>query len=191
MITRMDRDIGKMVALLKELGIEKNTIIFFYSDNGPSTEGGTSVDIFDARGVLRGGPPLGAKHLLYEGGIRVPLIVSWPGRIKPKTISDVQFALWDFLPTACDLAKTRAAAKIEGISFLPTLLGKPQIKLHDHLYWEWVLFGDQRAIRKGWKLITFGRGLNCRKELYNLKNDIGEHKNLASIQPEKVKELYR
>ena len=191
MITRMDRDIGKMIELLKRLGLYDRTIIFFSSDNGPSAEGGTSVEFFKARGVLRGGPPLGAKHLLYEGGIRMPLIVSWRGRIRPNTTSDAQVPLWDFLPTACDLAKRAAPTKVDGISFLPTLLGNPQIKRHDHLYWEWVLFGDQRAIRKGdWKLITCGRGPNCKKELYNLKDDIGEQRNLAPELPEKTNELY-
>ncbi|MCA9020346.1 MAG: arylsulfatase, partial [Planctomycetaceae bacterium] len=145
MITRLDRDMGTLVALLKELKLEDNTVIFFTSDNGPHQEGNHKVEFFNSNGALRG-----YKRDLYEGGIRVPLIVKWPGKIKPDTTTDHISAFWDFLPTACDLAGIKSPQNIDGISYLPTLLGQPQ-PTHESLFWK---YRGKEALREGqWKAV--------------------------------------
>src|SRR5437762_4119089 len=114
MITRMDRDIGKLMELLQKLKLDENTVVFFTSDNGPHKEGGVDPKFFQSSGPFRG-----IKRDVYEGGIRVPLIVTWPGHIKPGQTSSLPAAFWDFLPTAAELAGTNLPAeKIDGISFL-------------------------------------------------------------------------
>lgn len=169
MITRMDTDIGRLVALLRELKIDNNTLIVFTSDNGPHSEGGHQHEYFDANGPLRG-----FKRDLYEGGIRVPTIAWWPGRIQPGTASDEPLAGYDWMSTACELAGVSAPQGIDGISFVPTLLGKPQQR-HEYLFWS---FGAKKAIRKGnWKAVIPGK--NQPMELYNLDKDIGEETNVA------------
>jgi len=127
MITRMDRDIGHVLALLKELGLEENTLVMFSSDNGPTHGGvgGTDVEFFASAGPLNG-----LKGSVYEGGIRVPLIARWPGKIKPGSVSDHVCAFWDVLPTLAAVAAAQAPPHTDGISFLPTLLGTGQQKTH-------------------------------------------------------------
>ena len=188
MITRMDGDIGKLMALLKRLDIDKNTIIMFSSDNGPHKEGGADPAFFKASGPLRG-----YKRALYEGGIRAPMIARWPGKIKAGSKTDHISAFWDFLPTCCELAGSDIPNDIDGISMVPTLLGRQrqQIK-HEALYWEFHEQGKKQAVRMGdWK----GVRLNVAKnpdgpiELYNLKNDIGEKNNVADRHPETVAKI--
>ena len=145
-----------------------------------------SPDYFDSNGPLKG-----YKRDLYEGGIRVPMIASWEGKIVAGSTSDHISAFWDFLPTAAELAGVETPENIDGISYLPTLTGKQQT-LHDFLYWEFHEKGGRQAVRKGdWKLVCYDV-FNPEKtttELYNLANDIGEEKNVATENPEVVKEL--
>jgi len=179
MITRMDGDIGKIMAKLKELGIDNNTIVMFSSDNGPHKEGGADPAFNKSSGLLQG-----YKRDLYEGGIRVPMIARWPGKIKAGSKTNHISAFWDFLPTCCELVGIETPKDIDGISILPTLLGKPERqKKHEFLYWEFHEQGKKQAVRMGdWK----GVRLNVAKnpdgpmELYNLKTDIGEQHNVAN-----------
>lgn len=185
MITLMDRQIGQILSRLKETGQDENTVVFFTSDNGPHREGGALPEFFDSNGVLRG-----IKRDLYEGGIRVPMIVRWPGAIEAGTVSKKVSAFWDIFPTAAELAGAPLSDKLDGISMVPTLKGKPGAD-HDYLYWELrdgsalgSFPGFQQAVRMGdWKAVRRGEGT----EIYNLSTDPGERKNLASDQPELVK----
>lgn len=173
MITRMDADVGKLLAQLKKSGQEENTLVIFTSDNGPHREGGHSAEFFQSSGPLRG-----IKRDLYEGGIRVPMLARWPDRIKPGQVSDQVWAFWDFLPTAAELAGVPPPAGIDGISMLPALLGRPQ-KSHEYLYWEFHERGFHQAVRWGdWKGVRFGR--KAPLELYDLKTDLGEKNNVAA-----------
>ena len=170
MIGRMDRDIGRIFALLKELGIDDNTLVIFSSDNGPHGEGGADPKFFRSAGPFRG-----MKRSLHDGGIRVPTIARWPGRIRPGTKSDHPSAFWDFLPTACEAAGIQPPKNIDGISYLPALLGRPQ-KAHEHLYWDW---GGLQGLRMGrWKAIRPYGKKNIR--LYDLAKDIGEATDIAA-----------
>lgn len=177
MVTRMDRDIGRIFLLLKELGIDENTIVFFSSDNGPHAEGGHDSKFFNSSGPLRG-----IKRDLYEGGIRVPTIVRCPGLVPAGAVSDHIWTFWDVLPTCAEIAGVPAPQNIDGISMYRALLGEPQ-ESHEFLYWEFHEQGYRQAVRYGnWKAV-------CQKfgdpyELYNLTNDIGEQNNVASRQPE-------
>jgi arylsulfatase A-like enzyme len=130
MVNYLDDQVGELVNKLKELGIEENTIIMFSSDNGPHLEGGADPDYFDSNGVLKG-----YKRDLYEGGIRVPMIVWWPEKISSGSESNHVSAFWDVLPTVADIIDAEAPDGIDGISFLPTLVNEPQPE-HDYLYWE-------------------------------------------------------
>ncbi|HEV8131609.1 MAG TPA: arylsulfatase [Acidobacteriota bacterium] len=178
MITRMDGDIGKLFALLKDLGIDDNTLVFFSSDNGPHKEGGHDPDFFHSSGPLRG-----IKRDLYEGGIRVPMLARWPGRIKSARVSDQVWTFWDFLPTAAELAAVKAPDGIDGFSMLPAILGKPQKRSHPYLYWEFHERGFSQALRMGeWKAVRTSAGGPL--EVYNLKSDIGERSNVADAHPD-------
>jgi arylsulfatase A-like enzyme len=182
MVSRMDRDMGRILNTLKHLGIDKNTLVIFTSDNGPEYDKGS---FFESNGQLRGG-----KRELYEGGIRAPFIVWYPATIKAGTTTEHISAFWDFLPTACDLAGIKPSSKnINGISYLPTLIGQPsKQKKHDLLYWEFnEKQGPIQAIRKdNWKLVV-KKGKS--PELYNLSKDIGEKNNVAQSNPDILKEL--
>lgn len=186
MVTRMDRDIGSLMARLKEHGIDEDTLLIFSSDNGPHREGGNNPNYFDSNGPLRG-----IKRDLYEGGIRVPTIARWPGRIKPGTTTDHISAFWDFLPTAAEAAGLEPPQNTDGISFLPALLGKEQ-RSHDYLYWEFFEGGGKKAVRMGdWKGVQLNlhRTPNSPIQLYNLKDDIGEKKNVAGQHPDVVTKI--
>jgi arylsulfatase A-like enzyme len=180
MITRLDACVGQLLDKLKELNMEDNTIILFSSDNGPHKEGGANPSFFQSAGPLRG-----IKRDLYEGGIRVPLIVRWPGKIKPGTVNDQPWAFWDFLPTAAEVAGAKLPEKLDGISLLPALLGKPQTNRHDFFYWEFHEGGFQQAARMGeWKAVRPRVGAPL--ELYNLGADPGEKQNVAAQNAEVV-----
>lgn len=173
MITRLDADVGALMDHLHKLKIATNTVIFFSSDNGPHKEGGVDPKFFDSSGPLRG-----IKRDMYEGGIRVPMIVWWPGRIKAGTVSDQVWAFWDFLPTAAEIAGTRLLENIDGISMLPTLLGRKQTNQHEFLYWEFHEKGSKQAVRMGdWKAVRLAPAKPL--ELYNLKTDPSEAVNVA------------
>ena len=182
MITRMDRDIGRVLIHLKEQGLDENTIVFFTSDNGPHEEGGADPKFFDSNGVLKG-----IKRDLYEGGIRVPMIVRWPGRVKAGAVSDQVWAHWDFLPTAAEIAGAKAPSGIDGVSMLATLQGRPQPE-HPYLYWEFHERGFQQAVRMGdWKAVRLKQGSPL--ELYDLKRDMGETTNIARERPHVVRQI--
>ncbi|HEY5911065.1 MAG TPA: arylsulfatase [Verrucomicrobiae bacterium] len=173
MITRLDADVGRLLDKLHELKLDEETVVFFSSDNGPHKEGGVNPGFFQSSGPFRG-----IKRDLYEGGIRVPLIVRWPGKVKPGTVSNGVFAFWDFLPTAADIAGEKAPPGIDGISFLPTLLGRSQTNQHPALYWEFHERGFQQAARMGdWKGVR--SQADGPLELYDLKTDPGEKTNVA------------
>ncbi|MBI4660892.1 MAG: arylsulfatase [Verrucomicrobia bacterium] len=179
MITRLDADVGKLMGKLNELKIDEQTIVFFSSDNGPHREGGNDPKFFDSSGPLRG-----IKRDLYEGGIRVPMIVRWPGKIKAGTVNPHVWAFWDFLPTAAEIAGVQPPKGADGTSALPTLLGRQQ-STHAALYWEFHERGFKQAVRMGnWKGIRLAQGQPL--ELFDLKTDIGETKNLAAQHPEIV-----
>jgi arylsulfatase A-like enzyme len=184
MITRLDRDLGRLFAALKERGLDENTLILFTSDNGPHKEGGIDPEFFDSNGPLKG-----IKRDLYEGGIRVPLLARWPGRIKPGGVSDHISAFWDFLPTFAELAGVDPPADTDGISVLPALLGKPQ-RAHKFLYWEFHEGSSKQAVRLGrWKAVRTAPSRPI--ELYDLESDIGEQHNLADSHPEIIAQIER
>lgn len=187
MVGRIDRYVGEVLAKLEQLGLTENTIVIFTSDNGAHQEGGADPDFFDSNGQFKG-----YKRDLYEGGIHVPLIVKWPGKVKPGTTSDHRSAFWDWLPTFAEITGSETPNEIDGISFLPSLLGRSTQKQHDYLYWEFhELGGRQAVLKEGWKLVKM-QVKDASKmvvELYNLNTDPGETKDLSKDQPEKVKEL--
>jgi len=184
MITYLDKEVGKIVSKLKELGLDENTMVIFTSDNGGDAPDGFRTECNQ--------PFRGYKRDLYEGGIRVPFIARWPGKIQPQTVTNHVSAFWDFMPTVCELAGVESPENADGISYLPTLLGQMQPK-HNHLYFEFHEQGGKQAVIKdNWKLIR----LNVKNpkltslELYNIENDIHEQNNLAAEMPEKVAELF-
>ena len=179
MVTRIDRDIGRIIKRLKDLSIDENTIVFFTSDNGPSMEASHKPSFFKSAGPLRG-----AKRSMYEGGIRIPMIARWPNHIPANSTNHQPFAFWDIMPTLAEIAGTSAPDNIDGISMLPSLHGKEQKQQHEYLYWD---YGHARkkylqAARMGdWKGIS--NGVETPIELYNLKNDISESNNIAHQHP--------
>lgn len=186
MITRMDRDIGRLLDLLRELKLEENTIVFFASDNGAMDKiCGLDVDFFKSNGPHRGG-----KQEVYEGGIRSPLIARWPGRIKAGTVSDHVGAFWDVPATLCEIAGAPAPVG-DGISFAPTLFGGTQPE-HEFMYWEYHGGPGAQAVRlagaDGWKAVRLGVKKNASApiELYRLASDEGETKDVAAKHPEIV-----
>jgi arylsulfatase A len=190
MVSQMDDGVGQVMKLIKDLGLDDDTLIIFTSDNGPTFArlGGADSDYFESSGPLRG-----RKGSVYDGGIRVPLVARWPGKIKPGTISGHQSAFWDFLPTLAEIAgaKDTTPKDIDGISFAPTLLGKGKQKEHPYLYWEFNAYGGQQAVRMGdWKAVRQGMAKgNMKIELYNLGTDIGESKDVAAANPKLVEEM--
>jgi arylsulfatase A-like enzyme len=187
MIKHLDDYVGEVLDKLSELGISENTIVIFASDNGPHREGGADPDYFDSNGPLKG-----YKRDMYEGGIRTPMLVMWPGKIKPGSISDHISAFWDIMPTAAEVAGIRPPENIDGISFLPTLLGQKQKQQHEYLYWEFHEQGGKMAVRMGnWKAVKLDIDRNPVgiTELYDLSTDIGETNDVASSHPDIVKRM--
>jgi arylsulfatase A-like enzyme len=186
MVTRLDDYVGEITAKLKELGLEKNTIVMFTSDNGPHLEGGADPDYFDSNGPLKG-----YKRDLYEGGIRTPFLVKWPGKVRPGSGTDHISAFWDVLPTIAEITGAEITVATDGISFLPTLLGKDQ-KQHQYLYWEFHEQGGKAALRMGnWKAVKrdIEKLPHGETELYDLQADIGETNNVAALYPDIVKKI--
>ena len=186
MISKMDEDLGVMFALLKELKIDEKTLVIFTSDNGPHAEGGNNPDFQNSNGPLKA-----IKRSLHEGGIRVPTIARWPNQIQAGTTSDHVGAFWDVMPTLAEVAgiADRCPREIDGISFLPTLTGKPDAqKPHEYLFWAFYERGGARAIRQnGWKAIQ--QPIHTKVRLYNLKDDVGEEHDLADQKQDLVQSL--
>jgi arylsulfatase A-like enzyme len=182
MVSRLDRYVGEIIAQLKVNGIDDNTIIIFTSDNGPGFDNG----FFNSNGPFKG-----RKLTLYEGGIRSPFVARWPGKIAPGSVTNQPAAAWDFLPTACEIAGIKPSSKIDGISYLPTLLGKTRDqKQRDFFYFEInESQGPIQAIVMGkWKgILIYEKPF----ELYDLENDIGETSNIADKYPEIVKKVQK
>ncbi len=199
----VDGEVGAVLAKLKALGLDEDTIVFFSSDNGPHQEGGHHVAHFQSNDGLTG-----MKRDLTEGGVRVPFVARWPGKIKPGTVSDHVSGFQDFLPTAADVAGTKVTAECDGISFLPTLLGKnSEQKQHPYLFWNFNEQGGKRSVLKWpWKLIHLNTGSAdqpakpARKknaaaakplvvELYNMVSDPTESRNVEKENLKIVEEL--
>ena len=186
MVTQLDDYVGEIISKLEELGLEKNTMVVFVSDNGPHLEAGADPDYFNSNGPLRG-----YKRDLYEGGIRTPMIVKWPGKVKPGSVSGHISAFWDVMPTLAEITGADVPGEIDGISFLPELLGKKQ-KKHDHLYWEFHEQGGKTAVRMGnWKAVKLNvdKVPQAMTELYDLSADEGETTDLSASHPEIVKKM--
>ncbi|MEM7782589.1 MAG: arylsulfatase, partial [Planctomycetota bacterium] len=185
MITLLDTGVGQIMTLLKELDIDENTLVMFSSDNGHHDEGGHNTETFDPNGPLRG-----MKRDLYEGGIRVPLIVRWPGKIKPGTVSDHIASFSDFMATAADLSGAEIPEHTTSISFLPTLVDQStRQEQHEFLYWEFYERGGKQAVRSGnWKAVRMPM-FTGRIQLFDLENDLGEANDVASQHPEIVERM--
>jgi arylsulfatase A-like enzyme len=192
MVKQLDDYVGELMAKLAETGLDKNTIVIFASDNGPHLEGGADPDYFDSNGPLRG-----YKRDMYEGGIRTPLLVMWPGKIKAGTTSDHISAFWDIMPTLAEITGVKPPENIDGISFLPALLGKKKQTQHEFLYWEFHEQGGKVAVRMGdWKAVKLNidRKPQGAVELYDLATDIGETKDVSAENPgivRKMEEIFK
>ena len=199
MISRMDADVGRLFDLLQSLSIDEKTLVLFTSDNGPHKEGGHDHEFFDSNGVLKG-----YKRSMHEGGIRVPLLARWPGKISAGSKTDHPSAFWDFLPTACEIANTPSPST-DGISYLPTLLGEPDKQAkHDYLFWESTEGETSLGVRFGqWKLVRYrakkqrGNSKTASQRtkpdwrLYDLDHDLGEETDLAAEHPEIVSRIWK
>jgi arylsulfatase A-like enzyme len=183
MITRMDAQIGALFAQLKILGLDEKTLVFFSSDNGPHREGGNDPTLFRASGGLRG-----LKRDLYEGGIRVPFLARWPGKIAPGITSTHVGYFGDVMATVAELAGANLPTGLDSLSFAPTLLGQPQRK-HDALYWEFHEGGTKQAmlLDQRWKGVRLRPGAPL--EVYDLNTDPGESRDLREAQPEIARRL--
>ena len=179
MITRMDAAVGRLVALLEQQGIYERTLIFFVSDNGYSASGYANNpsldDLFHHRG-----PWKGEKGNISQGGLRVPALAHWPGRIRPGTESDLPWAFWDFLPTAAEVAGAAPPRTIDGVSILPTLLDEPERQQQrEYLYWE---FRDEQTLRLGDRYL-YRPHPDCPVEVYDATRDPGQSVDLAASEP--------
>lgn len=194
MVTHLDAAVGKLMDELQSSSLDENTLVMFSSDNGPTHDvGGADSPFFDSAANLRG-----LKGSLYDGGIRVPFVARWPGKIKPASTTDHLSAMWDVLPTLCDVAEVKPPAQVDGISFLPTLLGKAQEqKQHEYLYWEFPGYGGWQAVRRGpWKAVRTEmlKAQNpdpLKIALYNLGKDTAEKHDVSAENPEIVSQMSR
>ena len=185
MITRMDRDIGRLMDKLTELGIDENTLVMFSSDNGPHNEAGHDLLRFNPSGSLRG-----IKRDLYEGGIRVPFLAWWPGTIRSGQLSDHIGYFGDLMATTAELAGAEVPAGTDSVSFAPTLLGEPDRQQeHAYLYWEFYEGGSSQAVRlRQWKGVRKPM-LSGPIELYDVSRDLQEKYNVARNHPDVVSEI--
>ena len=185
LIGRLDTGIGELLEQLRRLKLESNTVVFFTSDTGPQTHGGVDPEFFRSIGPFRGG----RGDTPYEGGLRVPMIACWPGKIPAGRISDFTWAAWDFLPTVMDMAPSPSPTNLDGISVLPALSGQTQTNRHPFLHWE--LRG-----RNVWHTVRLGdwEGVQPKAdaplELYDLKTDPGETNNIAGKYPDVINKLW-
>ena len=180
MVALADRDVGRVMQKLKDLGIDDRTLVIFSSDNGANPE---FIEPLGSTGGLRG-----HKRMLYEGGTRAPLIVRWPGKIQPGTTSNLLTAFVDFLPTAAELSGLPAPKGLDGHSIVPTLLGKGQQTQHESLYFEIYEPYFQQAVRIGdWK--GYRLGTKAPLELYDLKADPVEKQNIAAAHPDIIRKI--
>jgi len=190
MVAFVDDAVGRVLDALEEQGIAESTVVFFASDNGSHFEGGAHPDAFESNGPLRGG-----KRDLYEGGIRTPQIVWWPGTIQAVTVSDHVTAFWDFPATALDLAGADVPMSMDGVSIAPTLVGRPaDQRTHDYLYWEFHEHGGKQAVLLGrYKGVRLNVGAHPdgQIKLYDLEVDIGETADIAAEHPDVVAEIER
>ncbi len=189
MISYLDEQVGEIVSELKKLNIYDNTLIIFTSDNGASFSGGTDPNFFNSGGILRSEKGRG-KGFLFEGGIRVPFIASWPSKIKANSQSDHISAFWDMLPTFCDINNVVIPKNIDGNSFLPTLLGNTQDQ-PEYIYFEIPEYGGQQAVRMG-KFKAIRKDIkngNLNIELYDLDKDIKEENNIADQNPDIINQI--
>ena len=175
MVTRMDQGVGRVLDRLRERGLDRDTIVIFTSDNGPHREGGADPEFFDSNGPLRG-----IKRDLYEGGIRVPMLVRWPGHVPSGVVRDTPWAHWDVWPTLAATAGIAAPTGVDGISMRDALLSAQAPPPSDRtFYWEFHERGYQRAARRGkWKAVWLAPDQPL--ELYDLDADIGEARNVAT-----------
>jgi arylsulfatase A-like enzyme len=185
MMTLLDEQVGQVLDVLEELGIDDNTLVMLTSDNGPHKEGGHDPVFFDSNGPLQG-----FKRDLYEGGIRAPLMARWPGKIKAASVSDHVSAHWDMLPTFCELAGIVAPKSSDGISMVPELMGDAKSQsAHEYLYWEFYERGGKRAVRFGdWKAVqlNLNKDANAPVQLFHLPSDVAETNDVAEKHPELV-----
>lgn len=190
MVSYLDENIGKVIKKLEDKGMLDNTIIIFTSDNGPSYAGGTDSEWFKSAGPFNSTYGW-TKGFLKEGGIRVPLIISWPGKIQPGSITDHICAAQDLYPTLCEVAGIKAGASIDGISFKPVLTGESMQPEHPYLYWEFPEYGGQQAVRKGNLKAYLGdiHNGNTNIEVFDLETDIREEHNIADQHPAFVAEV--
>ncbi len=186
MVARLDKSVGRINELLKNLGIEENTLVIFTSDNGPHFEGGADPIYFNSSGGLRG-----IKRDLYEGGIRVPMIAKYPSVIKPNSTSDEAVAVWDMMPTFCDMIGVENV-KGNGVSIVNVFKGENLSSRKTPLYWEFHEKGGRQAIRDGdWKLVVLNiqEPLETTYELYNIAQDPSESNNLLISEVEIAEDM--
>ena len=184
MITRMDRNIGRLVSLVDELGLGEDTVIMFSSDNGTTYTGGVKADVFDSVAGLRG-----LKGSVFEGGVRVPMIARWTGQIEAGTVTDQVSAFWDVMPTLADIAGAQSPESIDGESFADALMGAPASPRERPLYWEYHAFGAMQAVRDGnWKAVRLGarETPDGPIQLFDLETDVAESQDVAAEHPEVV-----
>ncbi|TFV93675.1 N-acetylgalactosamine-6-sulfatase [Algoriphagus kandeliae] len=189
MITLLDQQIGELRQKVEELGQTENTIFILTSDNGPTYTGGVDFDFFESSQPFSNGYGR-TKGFIYEGGIRVPMVVNWPGKVQSGSYSDHISAFYDLFPTLCDLIGVDTPENLDGMSFLPAILGKEQ-KPHEFLYWEFPEYGGQQAVRMGkWKAVRqkLKEGI-VKTELYDLSLDPLEENDLAESYPDIVAQL--
>jgi arylsulfatase A-like enzyme len=189
MVSRMDRDVGRILAALKELGLDDDTLVVFASDNGPTNAGGSDPAFFRSAAGSRG-----LKGSVFEGGIRAPFIARWPGHVAAGSTSDFAGAFWDVMPTFAELAGAapRNDLHLDGVSFVPTLLGRPGQKSHDYLYWETPAGQGAQAVRTGdWKAVRLKvkQDPEAPVQLFNLKADPAESRDVAARHPEVVEKV--
>ncbi len=190
MVAYLDYQVGCLVQELRKQGLYENTIIFFTSDNGPVTTGGAVSQFFEnAKPFNQSSDRL--KGSVYEGGIRVPMIIAWPGKTDKPVVSDHVCAAWDMFPTICDITGIGQPGDLDGLSFIPTIIQKGRQEQHEYLYWEYPERRGQQAVRMGsWKGIRDSiRDGNMKISLYDLNEDVTEERDLAGEYPEIIRRI--